>query len=229
MKKLYISILAVAFSFNIASSQTFDVGVTAILDPAPGSTVASTFNDTMTFMLQNFGDTIFTGTDILFGVLVDGVLMPTGYTLPLGVDFPPNTAALVTGVVDLASLNLNDGIHTVCISTANLTDVNLANDSACGNYTISGTPPVGIESILGQKSAIFLSNGQLNVDVTNANIVGSASLTVYNMAGILIYSEELSGNGQVTAIADLSDQATGVYVVRLLSNGQMIEARKLMK
>ncbi|MBL4577222.1 MAG: T9SS type A sorting domain-containing protein [Flavobacteriales bacterium] len=200
MKKLYISILAVIFSFNIASSQNLDVGISAILDPAPGASVSSTFIDTIWFLMQNYGDTIPIGTDIFFGVTVDGALLPVGYTLTLTVDFPPNVAASVGGVVDLASQNLAAGVHTICVSTANLTDTDPTNDSSCVNYNITTTTTA-------------LSVTATSVNVSPGNCDGTATATASGGTTPYTYAWP---DGQSTAIA--TGLCTGSYTVTVTDN-----------
>ena len=109
----------------------------------------------------------------------------------------------------------------------NYNDVDNSNDSACATYTF--TVPAGIGLTLGSKSSIFLNNGILNLNITHSDIVESTTLTVYNMAGRLVYAEDIGGNGSITSTVDLSSYATGVYVVRLVSKGRLIDTRKLIK
>jgi hypothetical protein len=49
------------------------------------------------------------------------------------------------------------------------------------------------------------------------------------MAGRLVYAEDIGGNGSISSTIDLSSYATGVYVVRLVSKGRLIDTRKLLK
>jgi len=237
MKKLYISIIVFAFSFSAAFSQ-MDIGITTITNPAPGSTISATFNDTMEFYMQNFGPDI-PGTDTVYvGFVIDNVAFPAIYSLPLGSTFPSNAVLIVTAVVDLSALNFSDGTHTICATTVTFPfppgDADLTNDSTCANYWVGAPPPpppppVGIESRIGSKSSIFLNNGTLNIDVANEDIVESTMLTVYSMSGALVHAEDIGGTGSISSKVNLSNQVTGVYVVRLVSQGKLIETQKLMK
>jgi len=231
MKKLYSTVFIIACCASLTFSQSIDLGITAIIDPAPGASVDINYSDSIKFTLVNYGPAI-AGTDtITFVWFVDGILQAALYSLQFGSTFPTSALATISAQVDFSQIN-NPTItvgntYSICFAVAMLgIDTNMSNDSACANYTITTT---GLESIPGQKSNIFLSNGQLNVDVTHANIVGSSMLSVYNMAGTLIHSEEINGDGHIQSTIDLTNESHGVYIFRLLSDGKLIESRKLMK
>ena len=228
MKKILLSIIALAFVINLGFSQGIDVGVTAMISPTPGSDMAMDFNGTMSFNLENFGPNIPNGDTLYLGMYFDGVIAPVGYTLELTSAFNTNDVILTSGPVDFSLLsNVTAGLKSICFRTAMITDTDLTNDSACAFYNIlSGN---GIASVLGEQSTIFLANGRLKIDVTNADIVGSSMLSVYNMAGTLIHSEEINGDGHIESTIDLTNESHGVYIFRLLSDGKLIESRKVMK
>lgn len=224
MKKLYSTLFILVCFVGLSFAQNYDFGVIALDVPAPGANVDPSASDSMKITVENFGPALPTTDSITLVMLVDGI--PTGfiYWVKFTGPFPTGATTQLGWDIDFGTLNI--GTRSICWSIAMLNDTNSLNDSICANYNIM---PTGIESMLGQGSNIFLSNGQLNVDVTNADIQGSSMLSVYNMAGKLIYSEESVGNGQVTSIINMSDQANGVYIVRLMSDGKLIESRKLLR
>ena len=227
MKKLYSTLLIIGCFLSLSFAQNYDFGVTAIVDPANGVNVDQNFNDTISVTVKNFGPTLPTTDSVMLRMLVDGMLTNVLYYITPAIPFPSGLSVTVGWLVNLGSLGLSINSHSICwtIYMGSL-DTNSANDTTCVSYNIIMT---GIESALAQESKIFLSNGQLNVDVTNKQIKGSTALSVYNLAGSLIYSEEIDGDGHVASTVDLSNQSTGMYIVRLLSDGKLIESRKFMK
>lgn len=226
MKKRYTSLLALILTGNIAFAQP-DMGVTEITTPTPGSSILTTYNDTLAFKIKNFGDSLNIGDSLVITMFIDGVEAPGGYFLIMQQAWPTNDEYVLAGPVDFTSLNISAGSHTICLTTDDADDVNHANDTACATYTF--TVPTGIGLTLGSKSSIFLNNGILNLNITHSDIVESTTLTVYNMAGRLVYAEDIGGNGSISSTVDLSSYATGVYVVRLVSKGRLIDTRKLIK
>ncbi|PCH91695.1 MAG: hypothetical protein COB85_08825 [Bacteroidetes bacterium] len=227
MKKLYSTLIVLVCFAGLSISQPYDFGVTAIVDPIDGSSLEQNFNDTMQITVFNFGPDLMTTDSVVLRLLVDGILTNVTYYIIPGFPFPSGVGATIGWQVDLASLGLSLGSHSLCwtIYMGSL-DTNSLNDSTCVSYTFTVT---GIESALEEQSKIFFANGQLNIDVTNPKIKGSSMLSVYNMAGMLVFSEELTGNGQLTSRINLSNHSDGVYIFRLTSDGNLIESRKLLK
>ena len=64
MKKLYTSLLALILTGNIAFAQP-DMGVTEITTPTPGSSILTTYNDTLAFKIKNFGDSLNIGDSLV--------------------------------------------------------------------------------------------------------------------------------------------------------------------
>ena len=206
------------------------MGVTSIDIPAPGSSIPTAYNDTLAFTVMNFGDPMPANDSLIIGIYVDGALQLNGFIYELPTLWPTSVAIQLLIIYDIGALSLTAGPHTICLTTLDINDVDLTNDSSCASYTITvPPPPAGIGSALGSQSSIFLVNGQLNLDVSSSDISGSTAVTVYNMSGTLIHSENISGSGNLSAVIDLDDHAAGVYVVRLVSSGKLVEVKKLMK
>ncbi len=224
MKKLYSTFFILVCFAGLSFSQNYDFGVTAITEPSPGANVDPSTSDSMKITVQNFGPDLPTTDSITMIMLVDGTPTTSIYWVKFTGTFPNGASAQFGWDVDFSTLNL--GSRTICWTIFMLTDTNSANDTTCAVFNIM---PVGIESVFGEESKIFLSNGRLNLDVTNSEIRGSTTISIYNMAGSLIYSEDIDGDGHVASTVNLSDHATGMYIVRLLSDGKLIESRKVMK
>ena len=229
MKTLYTSLLALILTGNIAFSQGgLDLGVTGITIPAPGTSLLTTYSDTFAFKIFNFGDTLYAGDTLHLNMYLDGVMQPAGsFSTLLVATWESQVELTVSASFNFGLLNISAGTHSICMGFVNYNDVDNSNDSACATYTF--TVPTGIGLTLGSKSSIYLNNGILNLNITHSDIVESTTLTVYNMAGRLVYAEDIGGNGSISSTVDLSSYATGVYVVRLVSKGRLIDTRKLIK
>lgn len=212
------------------SQQVTDLGVTAILNPVPNTNVPNNFNDTLKFTIQNFGmTTISSGDTIPLSIEVDG-LIAIPVLLGIDSDFPPMAQANVDLVgIDLGAMGLPNGNHTVCISTAMPGDVDPANDSTCATYTLVDPTVIFESSNNWENIQVYFANDRLHFNVTHLEIEGRASISVYSVLGQEVFSGQLGANGHIAMSINVSDQPKGVYIVRIVSNGKLIDTRKVMK
>ena len=128
----------------------------------------------------------------------------------------------------MSTLGLGNGNHTFCFWIQMPGDIDNSNDTACATYTL--VDPVGVETREVQEySRIYFVDGQLRLDVCNSRILGFSTLSVFSILGREIYSEPLTGNGRLVSTVNFSQQPKGVYIIRIVSNGKLIDTRKLIK
>ena len=231
MRKIYLTLMMVGLGFLISYSQlTIDVGVTSIQSPAPNSSIPNNFNDTIQFVVQNFGTaTIGSGDTIPHVIELDGIF-PVQTDVVLSSDFPPGVQAIVSLVgVDLGALGLPNGNHTVCIRTEMPGDVDASNDETCATYTLVDPTVIDETGSDREDVKVYFVNDQLHFNVTHPEIEGSATVSVYSVLGQEIYSGPMGEQGRIMGSINIAGHPKGVYIVRMVSNGKLIGIQKLIK
>jgi len=86
--------------------------------------------------------------------------------------------------------------------------------------------PSGIEQKTAENLSVYpnLTNGLFNVILPKPT--GDARLEVYNSIGLLVYRQTVT-NGVNTI--DLTDHPVGLYILKVISNNQIIASQKIIK
>ena len=229
MKKIYITVFLFLFVVFTASSQGVDIGITAIVDPVPGTSIPNNYNDTIKFSMINNGPTIAANDTIPIGFSIDGLPILSMYA-SMQSDFPTGVTAIVAFYgIDMGVLGLTNGDHTFCFWTQMPGDINNSNDTACATYTlVDPTVPTSLEfSLVQEYVKMYFDVGMLYLDVSSGNLVDGAELVVCDMMGRNVHSEYISGVSIYSENISFENYPRGVYLVSLRSNTGWVETRKL--
>lgn len=150
--------------------------------------------------------------------------------------------ATETGVWSTINLNetdplwepVNTGMANVRIDMLNLRESDntvLAATHGRGFFTTTWDVITGISTI--QQPAISISpnptSGQVNI-AFNSTQSATISIKVYDQSGKLIYQDQKSNfSGQYFNRIDLSNQATGIYFIRITGNGKEVKTEKIVR
>lgn len=137
MKKIYLAFIAM-LAFNVAESQAqnYDVGCSAVLNPANGGTVISSTGFRLDYVRNNYGDPIPANhPDTLWmNFQLNGVFLAR--IRRDGANPFPQNAADTAGVTLNLPTPLPVGSHDLCIYTTFNGDMNPSNDTTCVSFTV---------------------------------------------------------------------------------------------
>lgn len=133
-----------------------------------------------------------------------------------------------TDTLEVASSELPYAWNGIFITTAGEQTVNLQSESGCDSIVTAVVVLTdGIDSY-GEGGALRLypnpTTGMVTIQ-SEANLAG-AMLQVYDIYGRLLISEMMESE---SAVLDLSSQATGVYVVRIVESGRILQTARIVK
>ena len=228
MNKLYvITFLLVTVMFT-SNAQVIDLGITAIVDPVPGTSIPNNYNDTIKFSMVNNGATIAANDTVPIGLGIDGIPVLNLFAF-MQSDFPTGVTGVVSFYgIDMGVLGLSNGNHTFCFWTQMPGDVDNSNDTACATYTLVDPAPTGFEfSEFAEYSKLYFEAGQLHVDVSNKNILSGVDLIVRDLMGRQVYRGFISGVNRCSDKISFDNYSKGIYLVSVRSNTGWMETRKL--
>lgn len=99
------------------------------------------------------------------------------------------------------------------------TEINFTNNHYCSNYTYSS-----VKDLNAEKFALFPNPTNDVVHITQDNVLLNSSYTIMSMDGKVVMQNNLTVNE-----IDLSDLPTGIYLVNILSNGESLGVKKIVK
>jgi hypothetical protein len=147
----------------------------------------------------------------------------------LNIDLKPMVADMITFGNNGFLMRLDNEVYYTCLlfaTTANTDSTVFPRMKVCYHTN------TGINTISGNNNNILIypnpSNGVYSILYSNKNNQ-KPRLEVINVLGQIIYSEIMEGNGgTINKTLDLSNQADGMYLVRI-NNGGEVMARKILK
>lgn len=130
---------------SVGQAQTYDVGITNIINPANGSTIQATAQP-LIFTVKNFGSALLASDTVWLSIKVDGVTLP--------INAPRPVAAFASGDSNNLQINLpqfasfTPGSHTICVKTSltSKTDAVTSNDEFCSTFTVV-LPDLGVSAV----------------------------------------------------------------------------------
>ena len=205
-----------------------DISVT-MTSPTGSSTIEENVNFDLDFTVTNSGTVALGATDsIFYGLFIDNQIVYGGYVaggpnMPVGETIDFSEALLFTDL-DLS------GTHDMCVSVqlfngTAVTETSTANNASCQSPTfVQGT--AAVEEVAATSSISMYPNpvsGILTIATEGTEV---AAVEVYNLAGKLVNTIEVSATGKTTF--DATTLQAGIYVVSFKgNNGAVVKTEKL--
>jgi len=227
MKKLLLSSLLGLFSVTAFAQHDLEV---TMLKPVAGQYIVAGDSWDVEVTVTNNGTSAIAITDTL-------AVFPSiaGFYVVNG--FPEFAAIPVGGSANISfvhpPLTGPDGLVDFCVEVYvwQQADADSSDNAGCKQILWDSDPTVGIEefSSVELTNNSFYSNSSYNVDVKNVYNQSNIKLTVLNLSGQTVLTQELDeSNGKIEDVISLNELSSGIYLFNISSNEGMNLTQKVM-
>lgn len=227
MKRLLL--LAISF-FAFTAYAQYDLSVT-LIKPADGDYIPAGASWDVEYVVTNNGSTAITSTDTLaifpsiggqyvINPFAEFASIPVGGSATLTFVHPPLTGGV-------------DGMVDFCVFAAvwNFADADSSDNFGCSSILWDTDATVGTEefSVVELEDNSFYSKGVYNLDITNVYDRNNVVISVFNIAGQEVLTENLDvNNGVIKGSINMETLPMGIYLVNLNSKEGVISTTKVM-